>query len=99
MADRKGTLQMRKKLIALSIALLAIGGSLTFTTSAARADFNLSWNVAAGACGDGCEGLGLIALDSSGAVVYVAPRDGSNFFIQQTMDILLNPYSHKYRGD
>ena len=37
MADRKGTPHMRKKLIALSIALLTIGGSLTFT-STAKAD-------------------------------------------------------------
>jgi hypothetical protein len=37
MADRKGTFHMCKKLIALSIALLTIGGSLSFTATAEAA--------------------------------------------------------------
>jgi hypothetical protein len=50
MADRKGTLQMRKKLIALSVALLTIGGSLTFIGSASAANnYAIVTDAAAGA--------------------------------------------------
>ena len=64
MVDRKGIPYMRKKLIALSVALLTIGGSLTFTT-AARASDSVLMDTGLRWCANCYDGWGISAGESN----------------------------------
>ena len=74
MADRKGIPQMRKKLIALSVALLTIGGSLTFIGSASAANnYAIVTDAAAGAAIllEGNTSPGIHIINSSQSIFWV----------------------------